>query len=124
MNRLAHYLIAMILLFEAQTGFASCEETSDSPLNYVPTVVTAPVSLAFSGVGYTIDGLLYISVPVALSGLVCLPISAVIDGSSGSRCFSELLTRGNFSGLPVIDTDLGPETFAGTVSWRCPFNIN
>lgn len=128
--------VLMILLVVICASFATyargaCDDRGDgmfrSTMGYIPLIVTAPLSLAATAVGYTIDGIARVGEPVVIGSLICLPLAIVIAGghsnSGGYQCFDAttrywMWSRSNSS--TQTDTHVGASIWRETEALRCP----
>ena len=127
---LAALLTGFLLLLGPRSSLAACSDHEDiGPLNYVPTLVTAPLSLALSGVGYVTDLTIItgqlIAIPVAICSVPVILVAAASQGdgagSVGEVC---LRTVGRSIGLEQLFVPhAGHSIYRGTESWRCPVDF-
>ncbi len=121
-------------LYFGPSAFAGCPDHEDmGPINYVPTLLTAPTSLALSGVGYIADGAVVvgqlIAVPVAICSVPVILIAAakLADGiahsaSAGMNACARTVSRSVNIGELYIP-GAGQAIYRGTKSWRCPVDF-
>lgn len=119
------YLVSAPYVAEAacQSHNADDEE-HENILRYAPLIVTAPTSVIAAGVGYTLDGTIYVGAPLLITSAICLPIGIVLPGDDSARfiaeCMSDLFRTGNFHQLSLEPTTIGSTIWNSTHSWRCP----
>lgn len=99
-------------------------DDDDNVLNYAPLVVTAPLSIVASGVGYTLDGVYFLSGPILLTSAICLPIGVALGGhDSGNfvgHCMGDMLRHGTFDNSIMGTSEIGSTIWNNTHAWRCP----
>lgn len=121
MQRFRRVLRTILLCFccgYVTSARGECEDRRDhsfrNAMGYVPMLVTAPLSIAATAVGYTVDGVVRIAEPVLITGLICLPVVVVLasaHSSIGFQCFHN-------TGLEEVWSRSSNETYVGSTIWR------
>jgi hypothetical protein len=120
--------ICLVATF-AKPCFGNCSNSEKAEfVNYLPTLMTGPASLALSGIGFIVDGTIYLTGNLLTMGVICavptLGAASIDDHFAGqvlNACGEVVMQSVD---LGVFDTDLGPHAFAETQKWRCPMFVN
>lgn len=109
--------VAITLSLAAAPSLAACPKTTlgRAIVAAPPLLITSALSLTATGVGFVIDGTLFGVGPLASILLMCLP-PTLLTGGLFDPCVEVVIP---LAMELAIDTDLGPNIFSSTKSWRC-----
>jgi hypothetical protein len=103
-------------------------------VNTTPLIITAPISLALSAVGFTADAVIYSTTYFGPAVLFCLSLSVAIPGmdhSMGGQAMADCmrvmhnaeLNHALFNAKGEFSSTIGKDIFEHTRDWRCPLPI-